>query len=316
MEINFHIPDFTRNIRLNLKLIDTIKEHPEWFHEGVKIASSYGAFYSSLWNGGRAMLGQMNESLILPVMKAYNDRGVPIRYTFTNLMITEEHLNDEFCNKQLQLADNGFNEVIVSTEILEKYIREKYPNYKIISSTCKQIEDMEELKKELEKDFYLVVLDYNLNHRMDILENISDKGRCELLVNACCIPNCKVRGEHYRAIGKEVIAYEEWMGNPVKKIMPFPSNPFHCPNPQHTIYDGKDYITVIKPEDIYGKLAPMGYKHFKIEGRSTRRFTVLENYIHYMVKEEYKNICRLNMALDISDPKYLPEFIMGSDYLK
>ena len=74
----------------------------------------------------------------------------------------------------MQAADNGMNEVLVVSSILESYIREKYPNFKINSSTCKEIRDIDNLNAELEKDYALVVLDYNLNNQFDLLEQIKD----------------------------------------------------------------------------------------------------------------------------------------------
>ena len=72
-------------------------------------------------------------------MKEFNSRGIPLRFTFTNPLIEEKHLSDKVCNDILKMADNGMNEVIVMSPILEQYIRENYPGYKITSSTCKQI---------------------------------------------------------------------------------------------------------------------------------------------------------------------------------
>ena len=95
------------------------------------------------------------------ILNEFNKRGIPCRYTFSNPMIKEEHLKDEFCNWCLKVADNGLNEVIVMSPILEDYIRKNYPKYKIVSSTCKQIEDLTGLNSELEKDYSLVVSKYS-----------------------------------------------------------------------------------------------------------------------------------------------------------
>ena len=57
--------------------------------------------------------------------------------------------------------------------ILEEYIREWYPNFKITSSTCKEIKDINEVNAELEKDYHIVVLDYNLNNKLLLIERRS-----------------------------------------------------------------------------------------------------------------------------------------------
>ena len=94
------------------------------------------------------------------------------------------------------------NEAIVFSSLLEEHIRKHHPNMKITSSTCKQIRDLPTLESELEKDYSLVVLDYNYNNDFDTLAKIPHKDKCEILVNAVCTPNCQRRGEHYRYIGK------------------------------------------------------------------------------------------------------------------
>ena len=37
----------------------------------------------------------------------------------------------------------------------------------------------------------------------------------------------------------------------------------------------------------------MGFKNFKIEGRSDHPLVVLEAYMHYMIKPEYQGMARL-----------------------
>lgn len=64
----------------------------------------------------------------------------------------------------------------------------------------------------------------------------------------------------------------------------------------------EDFYTVmktrdsfIKVEDLYGKYAEAGYRHFKIEGRTNNNFDVLESYIYYMIKPKYQNEVRLQI---------------------
>ena len=67
------------------------------------------------------------------------------------------------------------NEGLVVSPILEEYIRENYKSFKVNSSTCKEIKDLNALNQELEKEYHLVVLDYNLNNKFEILKNIKKK---------------------------------------------------------------------------------------------------------------------------------------------
>ena len=78
---------------------------------------------------------------------------------------------DTYCNLIMRLADNGMNQVLVNSPVVEQYIRDNYPSFPLISSTTKRITDTKELISELGKDYRLVVLDYDLNNRESCLTN-------------------------------------------------------------------------------------------------------------------------------------------------
>lgn len=183
-------------------------------------------------------------------------------------------------------------------QYLNKYIRDKYPGYKITSSTCKRITDINNLNSELDKNYDIVVLDYDFNNKFDMLEKVQNKEKCEILVNACCIPGCKNRVEHYREIGLSQIAYCDHL----KKYPNKPFNPkdynlkvsnLSCPSMDYDAVDVRSLSTHISPEDILNKYVPMGFNQFKIEGRTATMFNLVEFYLYYMIKPEYKDKARL-----------------------
>ena len=295
MSIYFHLPSFTHHFSLNKLMIETLRDHPEYFTDGLEIASVFGGFDGSSWNGRRGVGGQFDPKLTELIIKTFDELKVPIRFTFTNPLITEEHLSDKNCNEILKMADNGINQVIVMSEVLEKYIRENYPRYKITSSTCKEIRDMDGVNAELEKPYNLVVLDYNWNNNFEFLETLPHKEKCELLINACCVPNCPRRGEHYRSIGETQIKYAEYMKTPPMMRKPTHFEDFKCPSMLRHIYQITDLPTHISPDAIVEKYVPMGFNQFKIEGRTVPDIALAENYIYYMIKPEYKDTARLEL---------------------
>ena len=301
MKARFHLPSFSRFSKFNLCFAELLAQCPDYFREGVEIASIYGAFPPSLWNGGRTEGGVCDKSYVKGVIKAFNDRGIPLRFTFTNPMIEKKHLSDKFCNMVMHYADNGMNEVIVLSPLLEEYIRKNYPNYKITSSTCKRITDHDQLYSEVEKDYHIVVIDYDLNHDMEMLSKIPNKKKCELLVNACCNPSCKSRSEHYKAIGLQQIAY----ATHVKKFRnaPFDEEKLISEHPEiqrfsrcmcsgRSLFDVTGLKNHISPDEIWNTYIPMGFEQFKIEGRTFDMFNLVEHYIYYMVKPEFKDLVR------------------------
>ena len=160
MEVNFHLPGLRQNYPLNMLIVSLLEQKPEWFREGIKIASFFGEFPASLWNGGRpSNYDQCDSNYIRNVVKNINAKGIPVRYTYTNMLLNEEDLKDPYCNFCMKVADNGMNEVMIFSPILEEYIRKNYPSYKLNSSTCKEIRDINLVNEELKKPYYLVVLD-------------------------------------------------------------------------------------------------------------------------------------------------------------
>ena len=283
--------------------ISMLKQHPEYFREGVKIASVFGCFPFSLWNGGRLVgSDQCDAAFVQNVVKSINTQGIPVRYTFTNPLLKKEDLSDPFCNFCLKAADNGKNEVLVFSPLLEEYIRTKYPSYKLDSTTCKEIKDINALKEELEKDYRYVVLDYNLNNHFDLLEELPHKEKVEVLVNALCIPGCPRRGAHY-----ENIAVNEKIMMENRKLPPNrqkPVVPWKCEYGDHNnIYTIQDYCTFVSPELIWEKYVPMGISNFKIEGRTANLFSLIETYCFFMIRPEHVGEARLLLLRNLEQAK-------------
>jgi len=275
------------------------KQYPDYFRDGVKVVSFFGSFPFSLWNGGRLIVNdQCDAEFVKRVVSSINGKGIPVRYTFTNPLIKEEDLDDAFCNYCMKVADNGMNEVLVFSPLLEEYIREKYPSFKIDSSTCKELRDVDQLNAELEKDYRYVVLDYNMNNNWDLLENIHHKEKIEVLVNALCIPNCPRRGDHYKniAINQKIMEQNKKLPKErQKKIVPWTCE-YGDRNCIHTI---QDYSTYVSPEMIWEKYVPMGINNFKIEGRTANIFSLVETYAHYMIKPEHQGEVRVLMLKNL-----------------
>lgn len=308
MRVRFHLPDFTRHFLLNVTFAEMLRRCPEYFREGVEIASVYGTFPPSMWNGGRFQEGVCDEGFIRHVIKTFNDRGIPLRFTFTNPALKEEHLSDRFCNMVMQFADNGLNEAIVVSPILEEYIRRNYPSYKLTSSTCKRITDAEALRSEVGKDYHIVVIDYDLNHDFETLASLPDKKKCELLVNACCNPGCVHRTGHYKFIGEEQILYakhvEEHPGTAYDfraftEAHPEYKEADECTCMKRTLFEVMGLRNFITADDIWEKYVPMGFEQFKIEGRTMNLFKLIEHYMYYMVKPERRDEARLTLLCQL-----------------
>ncbi len=288
LKAKFHIPGIWTHYNLNTHYIDLLQSEPELFRDEVEVASVYGTIPPALWNGGRSIRGIVSPDTCKKVIDSYNERKIPVRFTFTNPMLEERHLKDKFCNMLCQMAENDMNEIIIFSPMLEEYIRKTYPKFTYTSSTCKQIEDPDKLVEELNKDYRLVVLDYNWNNQFDFLETLPHKEKCEFLLNAICISHCKLRKYHYQYLGKQQIITNEILpiaGMGAFGIVPQGEKAFQCPY-NTSLKNGMNEKTYISCDAVYNKYLPMGFSNFKIEGRTYSDEDMLNEYIKYMVKPE------------------------------
>lgn len=282
--IKFHLPGLRYNFPLNMLVAGMMKNEPELFRDDIAIGSFFGEFPLTLWSGGRyAGDDQCGADFVRHVIASINGAGIPIRYTYTNPTLTERDLDDPYGNFCLREGSHYPNEVLVVAPCLEAYIRKNYPSYAICSSTCKEIRDVESLSAELDKDYKLVVLDYNMNNQWDILEHLKHREKVEILINACCIPNCPRRGEHYRCIGEDE---RTTLNN--RKLPPDKRKPIRgwtCPQAnENSLYKIQDYPTFVSADAIWERYVPMGYENFKIEGRTANMLVLADTYAYYLMK--------------------------------
>lgn len=277
-EIYWHLPGLCSLRYLNIVWLGLMKQYPDKFREGYKIASVYGTFPGAIWNGGRSVFGTISESDVEKIIKAYNDNGVPVRFTWTNSLLEEKHTDDAFCNKIMEIANNGFNQVLVNRDCLEAHIRKSYPDYPIISSTTKRMTDLQGIREELEKDYHLVVLDYDLNHDEEVLKELEPYAhKLEILVNEICYPHCPMRKQHYLDESRAQLEHDT-------------KSRFNCPNKStpRVFEECKKRPAFISNEEI-GSYIEKGYVNFKIVGRGLPMEFVLESYLYFLVKDEERS---------------------------
>ncbi|MBR3575151.1 MAG: hypothetical protein IKN97_08305 [Lachnospiraceae bacterium] len=291
-KVYWHIPGFCAFRLLNQLLLNMMKSYPEYFNEGYAIGSAYGTFPGAIWNGGRAVIGITPKAQIESILNIYNQRDIPVRFTWTNTLIGEKECYDTYCNLIMRLADNGLNQVLVNSPALEKYLRENYPSFKMISSTTKRITDKAKLVEEFEKDYYLVVLDYDLNHDEEVLRQIVDSGnagRCEILVNEVCYPGCPKRKEHYEQQSRLQLEYDT--------VTTFP-----CPNIQtpRKFSECMNRPAFIKDTEI-GSYIERGFRQFKIAGRGMPEEYLIESYLYFLVRPEYRELVKNRFETQLRD---------------
>lgn len=280
-EVYWHLPGFCYFRTINQLIINLMKDYPDKFYDGYRLGSVYGSFPGAIWNGGRTVFGTICKTDMKNIIDGYNKKGVPVRFTWTNSLLEEKHVYDTYCNLIMDVADNGMNQVLVNREVLENYIKDKYPGFKRISSTTKRIVSVEGLKEELEKDYFLVVFDYDMNHNEEALKELEPYAdRVEILVNEICYPGCPKRTEHYMTESRLQLEFDY-------------HESFPCPNKtrERKFSECQDRPAFISKEEIQSYI-DRGYVNFKIVGRGMPMDFVIDSYLYYLVKEEAQDFVR------------------------
>lgn len=284
--IYWHLPGICYFGMINHVLFDTMKKFPKMFRDNSKIGSVYGTFPGAIWNGGRNILdGFSSKKEVEKIIKSYNALGIPVRFTWTNVLLEEKHVYDTYCNMVMRVGNNGMNQVLVNSPVLEDYIRENYPDYKVLSSTTKRILSVDKLMDEMAKDYFLVVLDYDLNHDEAVLEKLLPcADRVEILVNETCQPHCPQRVTHYKEISKYQLEFDT-------------SIKFPCsdPSPEKRTFGGCMKRPSFLSNEAVDEYTKRGFKNFKIVGRGEGKQFYIDSLIYYLVKPENRDFIRKYM---------------------
>lgn len=168
----FNTLDSVKLAIVTQKLLANLEEGTS-LYPNAQIAGVYGSFDNLIWNGGRNIQTGDFETIesIVECFTLLKEHDLKCKITFTNSLLTEEHLVDEQCNAILDLIAEFENEIVVNSPILEGYIRNKYPNIPLTSSITKGW-DFNTFISAIPKNYESVVCIYR-NNILQYLENAS-----------------------------------------------------------------------------------------------------------------------------------------------
>lgn len=278
-------------MELNYKLFSLMRDNPYKFYDDIKITSVYGS-YPTILNGGRPIKGDFEIKEVKKHIKILNELGIKARWTFTNLLVDEQSLLDPVANAILKYTEQYQtikNDVNVASPLLKSYIENNYPNLNTVWSTTlclKEPEIINEYSKE-----NIVVVDYTINNDFKKIDQLLYKNNIEILVNEACKSNCLVRKKHYLAISEyNMLKCDECM----QCIYPAHWNYYRsCTNKEH-------YVDINNIRHNYLK---RGINKFKINGRSQIELNVVESYVNYFVKPEYRDEIRFDLLAFLFHPE-------------
>lgn len=287
----YHLPGLFEFYELYREFLPIYRSHREYFYDWCDIGSVYGAPADCLWGGGRVGFGDADPDRVASLMKEY---GISAGLTFSNSLLNEEHLTDKKCNALCRLFESSsfpYNGIIVHSELLLKYLTERYPSFYFVSSTTKVLTDFGQLINELNrKEFQFVVPDFRLNKELNRLESLTDnqKAKVEFLCNECCYFGCTQRKACYENVSRKSLGED------------CPDHVCKAPDSAggYRFSKAMENPAFIGINDITDTYLPMGFNHFKIEGRSLGSALILEFILYYLTKPEYRLRVREMIYLD------------------
>ena len=275
----------------NLQLSFLFKEFLLKHQEKTKFSSYglcdvthvYGTFPKAIWNGGRTLDLQTYYSTFDQIKQRVdygNSLGIKYHMTFSNSLIKEEHLNNEYCNMILNILDNNNeNGIIVNSKLLEQYIKEKYPNLKITSSITRGI-DFFSFKESLESGKYDYVVGYPKKNIIEYLSTlpIELQNKAEIFMHRSPCAFCPKFKNH-----NDADSYKNLNG-----ILD-PTYPCIMDTGE---YD-KTNLLLTHPEEDCKSVEYMLQKYncihnFKIQGRGENNHILIDSFIELIFLPEYK----------------------------
>lgn len=286
--INYYCPGFAESQPAYQVLFCLRDEYPECFYPNVRIAKIYGNFPNMIWNGGSCWYGEnLDGPAIRRYFEWYSTKDVTLQLVCTNPILTEYDLHDRYCNAILKIASEyDFVEVLVSSPILEEYIRNLYPHMKIdksiIATTKQNNTELDTLENylSLTEQYNKCVLPRKYTQDLNFLKQIPEdkRDKFEILVTDPCPITCPRLYSHYESLAKGQMYIDEGCEDDRGCTMPFSESPFRN-------YTYRKYR--YSYEQIVENLEPLGFTEIKLSGRLNMITTILA-IVPYLIKPEYQ----------------------------
>ena len=256
----------------------------------LPIHSFYGAPTNSIWNGGRPPY--YNDSIVSNKTKQYYENIDAHKYITCTNYLAGDYLNDPVSNLTLEMLskDDG---VIITDERLHKYIRKTYPFLKTKSSVLKVTKEQPTKRSakyynQLLDRYDYIVLHPDDNTDLDLIAQIKDLSRVEVLIDERCTRNCPVRDLHYNVNAQHNLPIEDRDNDIMEQEAALWSK--YCPRGKAIVLkNGKEKLDILvntldEIQDLYN----MGIRRFKTSGRgpALKETSALKRFFFVAIKDE------------------------------
>ncbi len=223
------------------------------------------------WNSGRVLRHLLRDADELHAAGVeYEQRRIALYLTFTNTLLTQEHLADPLCNALCTFVTNHNpterNAVILASDVLREHIRREYPKLRLISSilkiTAERGKGRAEVYRRLAEQYDEVMVHPDDVFNYPLLDKLEDKEKYILLVNEYCIRNCPIRPLHYESLSRTAL---DFLGCDTAEFDALQEKN-GCRSLYTLLTDPKRSVLALNTPELL-RLREMGFCHFKLQGR-------------------------------------------------
>lgn len=279
-------------------VLEGILDICRFYEIGCGIKYAFGSV-SSIMAGGRIPPMELDANEAIKIMDWHLQNGIACRLTLSNPHLTEKDIKEDSINAELmewldrhRLPD-ARNGIILSSDVLAEWIRSKYPNLDVVLSILrpayetgygKDKDTLEWYSERLESDLYdIVVVNGAKLYEDGFMEALPLKDKVELIACHDCVRNCPRAKAHYEGMLACSLALHK--GDQASAS----SAQARCASILEDCRLWKrrhPMETAAYAEDEIRKLAAMGYRHFKLAGRTASDEKFKSNLCHYVYRHE------------------------------
>ncbi len=236
--------------------------------------------YFTLGGGRVPQIDTITEKELFSIIEEYNSRNISCFFTFSNYRIEKEHLTDYIGNLVCKVLDSiqsnsqkqVNNGLIISSDMLSEYVKNKYPDIKQAASVIKptyeipQYNETPDYYNKLCEKFDSVCIQPEFNTNKKFLKELKYKNKIELMVNQTCLQKCPLAQLHYDRSVKYTID-----DNEATKRNHF------CNKKVRNIYS--IYERVNNSSEQIDEMIKLGFYNLKLKGRGVSPYTFLSSIV-------------------------------------
>ena len=250
------------------QILEVRQEMPHAFFDEIQKLSVYFMFPYSIWSKSKTNRNFLPYENIVSDTNRLEDNGCGLFFEFENVDITPDLFHDRYSNMVLDIAKYKDTYAVVYNSELANYIKENYPDIKLVQSEIKR-------NIYIDKPYDMGVVDYiTYKNNKNILQN---KSSYILTLNSFC-------KNSYRCIN---ILSRNKLDYGIDK-------PVNCSDKVNSFKEMQKNDLFISKEEIE-KINNDGIQNFIIKTNSDDRFEILETYLYYLVKPEFIDLIRLKI---------------------